>query len=41
VVFDEGGEGEKIVKTKVTFAAHGPAKRRFVLSGGAVREVTP
>ena len=37
VVFDEGGEGEKIVKTEVTFAAAGPAARRFSLAGGAVK----
>jgi Ca-activated chloride channel family protein len=41
VVFDEGGEGEKIVRTRLKFAVGGPATRRFSLSGGAAREVTP
>jgi Ca-activated chloride channel family protein len=41
VVFDEGGEGEKIVKTKLTFAPTGPARRRFSLAGRAVKEVSP
>jgi Ca-activated chloride channel family protein len=41
VVFDEGGAGEKIVKTKVTFARGGPATKRFALGGSDVKEVTP
>lgn len=41
VVFDEGGAGEKIVKTRVAFARGGPATRRFMLGGGDVKEVTP
>jgi Ca-activated chloride channel family protein len=40
-VFDEGGQGERIVKTRVVFPAKGPAARRFSLAGGAVKEVTP
>jgi Ca-activated chloride channel family protein len=40
VVFDEGGTGEKIVRTKVTFARGGPAIRRFSLSSRAVTEVS-
>jgi Ca-activated chloride channel family protein len=41
VVFDEGGAGEKIVRTPLTFAAGGRAVRRFSLAGAAVKEVTP
>ena len=41
IVFDEGGAGEKIVKTRVTFARGGAATKRFALAGSDVREVTP
>jgi Ca-activated chloride channel family protein len=41
VVFDETGEGERILKVPVRFEAKGPATRRFELRAGAVREVTP
>ena len=40
-VFDEGAEGEKIVKKPLKFAATGPVHRRFSLAGAAVKEVTP
>ena len=41
VVFDEGGEGEKIVKVPVKFSRDGAATLRFSLSGSEVREVKP
>jgi Ca-activated chloride channel family protein len=41
VVFDEGGEGEKIVKVPVKFARESAPTRRFDLTGGDVREVKP
>jgi Ca-activated chloride channel family protein len=41
VVFDEDGPTEKIKKTRITFSASGPPKRRFALAGGEVKEVTP
>ncbi len=41
VVFDEGGAGERIVRTKVRFASGDRATKRFGLAGGAVTEVTP
>ncbi|MFT3772002.1 MAG: VIT domain-containing protein [Minicystis sp.] len=40
VVFDEGGAGEKIVRTRVTFARGGPPIRRFSLSSHDVTEVS-
>jgi len=44
-VFDEGGPEEKIVRTKVTFAAPAGeklrAQRRFALSASTLKEVTP
>jgi Ca-activated chloride channel family protein len=41
VVFDEGGEGEKIVKVPVKFSRDSAATLRFSLSGSEVREVKP
>ncbi|HZF56444.1 MAG TPA: VIT domain-containing protein [Polyangiaceae bacterium] len=41
VVFDEAGEGEKIVKRQVVFVRGGRAVQRFAVSGGEVREVLP
>jgi Ca-activated chloride channel family protein len=41
VVFDEGGDGEKIVKTRVTFSRAGAATKRFSLASGEVKEVRP
>jgi Ca-activated chloride channel family protein len=41
VVFDEGGEGEKIVKVPVRFSRDGAPTLRFSLAGGEVREVKP
>ena len=41
VVFDEGGEGEKIVKVPVKFSRDSAPTLRFSLSGGEVREVKP
>jgi Ca-activated chloride channel family protein len=41
VVFDEAGEGEKIVKRQVVFARGGRAVQRFAVTGGEVREVGP
>jgi Ca-activated chloride channel family protein len=41
VVFDEAGEGEKIVKRQVVFARGGRAVQRFAVAGGEVREVLP
>jgi Ca-activated chloride channel family protein len=41
VVFDEGGEGEKIVKVPVKFSRDSAATLRFSLSGGEAREVKP
>jgi Ca-activated chloride channel family protein len=38
VVFDETGEGEKIVKRTVKFTADGPAVQRFGVKGGEVRQ---
>lgn len=36
VVFDELGEGEKVIRQKVRFARGGPATQRFTLAGKAV-----
>ncbi len=41
VVFDEGGEGEKIVRIPVKFAKGSAPTLRFSLSGSEVREVKP
>ncbi|NUQ77115.1 MAG: hypothetical protein HUU21_26570 [Polyangiaceae bacterium] len=41
VVFDEAGEGEKIVKRQVVFARGSRAVQRFAVAGGEVREVLP
>jgi Ca-activated chloride channel family protein len=41
VVFDEAGEGEKIVKRDVVFARDGRAVRKFAVASGEVREVGP
>jgi hypothetical protein len=41
VVFDEGGDGEKIVKTRVTFSREGSRAKRFSLASGEVKEVRP
>ena len=41
VVFNEGGEGEKIVKTSVKLARASAPTLRFSLSDGVVREVKP
>jgi tetratricopeptide (TPR) repeat protein len=41
VVFDEGGEGEKIVKIPVKFSQDSAPTRRFSLSGSEAREVKP
>ncbi|APR78012.1 Hypothetical protein A7982_03359 [Minicystis rosea] len=40
VVFDEGGEGEKILRTPIRFARGGPAIRRFSLGAHDVKEVS-
>ena len=41
VVFDEGGEGEKIVRIPVKFSKGSAPTLRFSLSGSEVREVKP
>ncbi|HLM72717.1 MAG TPA: hypothetical protein VK459_08495, partial [Polyangiaceae bacterium] len=41
VVFDEAGEGEKIVKRQVVFARGGRAVQRFAVANGELREVLP
>lgn len=41
VIFDEAGEGEKIVKLPVRFVRNGRATQRFSVTGGQVREVVP
>jgi hypothetical protein len=40
-VFDEGGAGERIVRTTVKLAARKRATQRFALEAGTVKEVTP
>ncbi len=39
-IFDEGGEGETIVTTKVAFRREGAATLRFMVTGKELREVT-
>jgi Ca-activated chloride channel family protein len=41
VVFDEAGEGEKIVKRQVVFARGSRAVQRFAVANGELREVLP
>lgn len=41
VVFDEAGEGEKIVKMPIRFVRDGRTTQRFSVTGGQVREVVP
>ena len=41
VIFDEAGEGEKIVRRAVRFARGDAAVKRFAIRAGDVREVSP
>jgi Ca-activated chloride channel family protein len=41
VIFDEGSEAEKIVRTRIRFAAGDRPAKRFALAAGEVKEVGP